>query len=36
MQSHFGKMCVKTKEVGPIGGVRRKILYVDPPMGKIG
>ena len=27
------KMCVKMKELGPIGGsVHRKILYVDPPM----
>ena len=29
------KMCVKTKELGPMGGggsVRHKIFYVDPPM----
>ena len=27
-------MCVKTKELGPVGmgGVRRTILYVHPPM----
>ena len=28
------KMCVKTKEFGPVGGggMRQKILCVDPPM----
>ena len=26
------KMFVKTKELGPMGGVCRKILFVDPPM----
>ena len=26
------KMNVKMKESGPVGGVRRKILDVDPPM----
>ena len=27
------KMYVKTKELGPVGGgIRQKILYVDPPM----
>ena len=26
------KMYVKTKELGPMGSVRQKILYVDPPM----
>ena len=26
------KMYVKMKELGPVGGVHRKILYVDPPM----
>ena len=35
MQALFGEMYVKTKELGPMGeggGMRRKILYVDPPM----
>ena len=26
------KMYVKMKELGPMGGVLQKILYVDPPM----
>ena len=29
-------MHVKTKELGPVGGgVRRKNLYVDPPMSEL-
>ena len=27
------KTDVKTKEFGPVGGGRRKLLYVDPPLG---
>ena len=32
MQALFVKMFVKTKELGPVGGVRRKFLHVDLPM----
>ena len=28
----FGKMCVKTKEFGPIGGVCTRHAPLDPPM----
>ena len=26
------KMFAKSKELGPVGGVRGKFLYVDPPL----